>query len=801
MPAEADTSQDIQIKIPDSLPVLALRDIVIFPYMIVPLFVSRDRSIRAVERALSENRMILLAAQRDATVEEPSGSDLYQIGTAAMIMRMLKLPDNRVRVLVQGVSRVRITRFVEGQPWLQASVEPIVEPDVTASVEVEALARNVRGELEQAIALGKPISPEVMTIVVNVDEPGRLADLAASNLELKVDEAQSVLERVDPLERLTRIDELLRAEIELLTVQQQIHSVARGEIDRSQREFYLRQQLKAIQVELGEGNELAEEIATYRERVEASGMPEETKQEVERQIRKLERMHPDAAEATTMRNYLDVVTQLPWAKVSEESLDLANARRVLDEDHYGLEKIKDRIIEALAVRKLKPDARGTILCLVGPPGVGKTSLGRSIARATNREFQRLSLGGLHDEAEIRGHRRTYIGAMPGRIIQAVQQAGTRNPLMILDEIDKVGADFRGDPAAALLEVLDPEQNFTFRDNYLGVPFDLSQVWFMTTANMLDTIQPALLDRMEIIRLAGYTELEKREIARRHLIPRQMELTGVTDRHLSISDRALAALIDRYTEEAGLRQLEREIGKICRKVARRVAEGMDAGKRAKRVAVTPQNLHELLGPPRPRNEGVLPRDEVGVVTGLAWTAAGGEVLYVEALLFKGKGNLHLTGQLGDVMRESAQAAFSYARAHAAEFGIPDQAFEENDVHVHVPEGAVPKDGPSAGITMATAIISALSRRPARRDVAMTGEITLRGHVLAIGGVKEKVLAAHRERRKRVILPAANRRDLDDVPPEVRNELEFHFAERLADVLDVALRKAPGAGRQAAGKKAV
>jgi ATP-dependent Lon protease len=801
MPAEADTSQDIQIKIPDSLPVLALRDIVIFPYMIVPLFVSRDRSIRAVERALNENRMILLAAQRDATVEEPSGSDLYQIGTAAMIMRMLKLPDNRVRVLVQGVSRVRITRFVEGQPWLQASVEPIVEPDVTASVEVEALARNVRGELEQAIALGKPISPEVMTIVVNVDEPGRLADLAASNLELKVDEAQSVLERVDPLERLTRIDELLRAEIELLTVQQQIHSVARGEIDRSQREFYLRQQLKAIQVELGEGNELAEEIATYRERVEASGMPEETKQEVERQIRKLERMHPDAAEATTMRNYLDVVTQLPWAKVSEESLDLANARRVLDEDHYGLEKIKDRIVEALAVRKLKPDARGTILCLVGPPGVGKTSLGRSIARATNREFQRLSLGGLHDEAEIRGHRRTYIGAMPGRIIQAVQQAGTRNPLMILDEIDKVGADFRGDPAAALLEVLDPEQNFTFRDNYLGVPFDLSQVWFMTTANMLDTIQPALLDRMEIIRLAGYTELEKREIARRHLIPRQMELTGVTDRHLSISDRALASLIDRYTEEAGLRQLEREIGKICRKVARRVAEGMDAGKRAKRVAVTPQNLHELLGPPRPRNEGVLPRDEVGVVTGLAWTAAGGEVLYIEALLFKGKGNLHLTGQLGDVMRESAQAAFSYARAHAAEFGIPDQAFEENDIHVHVPEGAVPKDGPSAGITMATAIISALSRRAARRDVAMTGEITLRGHVLAIGGVKEKVLAAHRERRKRVILPAANRRDLDDVPPEVRDELEFHFAETLADVLDVALRKAPGAGRQAAGKKAV
>ncbi len=785
MDTDPDVPSNEQIKVPDTLPVLALRDIVIFPYMIVPLFVSRDRSIRAVEQALADNRLILLVAQRDAGVEEPSGGDLYQIGTAAMIMRMLKLPDNRIRVLVQGVSRVRITRVAEAQAWLQASVEPITEPSSPKALEIEALARNVRSDLEQAIALGKPISPEVMTIVVNLDDQGRLADLAASNLELKVEEAQSVLERIDPIDRLRRVHELLRAEIELLTVQQQIHTQARGEIDRSQREFYLRQQLKAIQIELGEGNELAEEIATYRDRVEASGMPVEVKDEVERQIRKLERMHPDAAEATTMRNYLDVITQLPWSTFSKESLDLVRARTILDEDHYGLEKIKDRIIEALAVRKLKPDARGTILCLVGPPGVGKTSLGRSIARATNREFQRLSLGGLHDEAEIRGHRRTYIGAMPGRVIQAINQAGTKNPLIMLDEIDKVGADFRGDPSAALLEVLDPEQNNSFRDNYLNVPFDLSHVWFMTTANVLDTIQPALRDRMEIIRLAGYTDLEKREIARQHLIPRQMDFNGVTPKQLKISDTALKAMIAQYTEEAGLRQLEREIGKICRKVARRIAEAMEAGEPIRRVNVTPANVHEFLGPPRPVSEGALKRDEVGVVLGLAWTAAGGEVLFIEALLYRGKGNLHLTGQLGEVMRESAHAAFSYARAHAREFKIPAEVFDESDVHIHVPEGAIPKDGPSAGITMATALISALSRRAVRKEIAMTGEITLRGNVLAIGGVKEKVLAAHRAKCTTVLLPAANRRDVDEVPPEVVKSLKIEFVDNVGQVIKRAL----------------
>jgi ATP-dependent Lon protease len=777
---EEQTGSEGRPPIPETLPVLPLRDIVIFPYMIVPLFVSRERSIRAVDQALAENRMILLVAQKDLELEEPSSSDLFTVGTVAAIMRMLKLPDGRIRILVQGLTRAQVTNFTDDLPYLQARVEPVAEPDPQSSLELEALMRNVKKLLEQVMSLGKSVSPEVMTIVANLDDAGRLADLAASNLDLKVDEAQSVLERVDPADRLRRIGDLLAKEVEVLTVQQHIHSQARGEIDRSQREFYLRQQLKAIQSELGEGNELAEEIAAYRERIAKAGMPKEVLEEVDRQVRKLERMHPDAAEAGTLRNYLDVITNLPWSKYSDESLDLKRAQEILDEDHFGLEKVKERIIEALAIRKLKPDAKGPILCLVGPPGVGKTSLGRSIARATNREFQRLSLGGLHDEAEIRGHRRTYIGAMPGRIVQAIQQAGTKNPLLMLDEIDKVGADFRGDPSSALLEVLDPEQNFSFRDNYLNVPFDLSHVMFMTTANVLDTIQPALRDRMELIRLPGYTELEKVEIARRHLIPRQMDQTGIKPRHLQISRSALRMIVTNYTQEAGLRRLEREIGTVCRKVARKVAEGETAT-----VHVTVKNLHEFLGPPRNTGEGPLKRDQIGVVTGLAWTPTGGEVLYVEALLLKGKGTLLLTGQLGDVMKESAHAAFSYAKARSADLGIPGDAFEKYDVHIHVPEGAIPKDGPSAGVTMATALVSALSGRPVKRKVAMTGEITLRGNVLAIGGVKEKVLAAHRAKCTTVVLPAANQRDLADVPKELAKELEFVFVDKVKEVLRIAL----------------
>ncbi|HYP26640.1 MAG TPA: endopeptidase La [Blastocatellia bacterium] len=774
-------ASDEQVKMPDSLPVLPLRDIVIFPYMIVPLFVQRERSIRAVDQALAENRMILLVAQRDLEKEEPTGSDLYNYGTAAAIMRMLKMPDGRIRILVQGLSRARITRFDESLPPLVAHIEPLndAEPDAE-ELELEALIRNVRSSLERAITLGKNISSEVMAIVANLEDPGRLADVAASNLELKVADAQSVLEKLNPADRLRRVNELLAREINVLLVQQEINTQAKGEIDRTQREFYLRQQLKAIQSELGEGNELAEEIAQYREKMLQAKMPEAVDEEVDRQIKKLERMHPDAAEAATLRNYLDVMVSLPWSKASEENLDLKRAQAILDEDHYGLEKVKERIIESLAVRKLKDKVKGPILCLVGPPGVGKTSLGRSIARALNRKFQRLSLGGLHDEAEIRGHRRTYIGAMPGRIIQAIQQAGTNNPLIMLDEIDKVGADFRGDPSSALLEVLDPEQNFSFRDNYLGSPFDLSNVMFMTTANVLETIHAALRDRMEVIRLAGYTEEEKAEIARRHIIPKQMDAHGITSRHLSMSRAALKAIIQQYTHEAGLRQFEREIATICRKVARRVAEGDTS-----LVRVSPNVLQDYLGVSHVHPDEILKKDQVGVSTGLAWTPAGGDVLFIEALLTAGKGSLLLTGQLGDVMKESAQAAFSWAKARADEIGIDSEKFNKFDVHIHVPEGAIPKDGPSAGVTLATALVSALSGRPVKRSVAMTGEITLRGNVLPVGGIKEKVLAARRARVTTIVLPVLNRRDLDELPKEISKEINFVFADSIRQVLKASL----------------
>lgn len=770
-----------QIQVPNTLPVLPLRDIVIFPFMIVPLFVQRERSVRAVDHALSDNRMILLVAQRDLEKEEPLGSDLYGVGTVASVMRMLKMPDGRLRILVQGLTRARVVRYDEDLPHLLGHIEslPDTVPDAD-ELELEALTRNVRSSLERAITLGKNISPEVMAIVANLDEPGRLADVAASNLELKVEEAESVLEKLNPADRLRRVHDLLAREINVLMVQQEINSQAKGEIDRTQREFYLRQQMKAIQAELGEGSELAEEVAQYRERMLEARMPRQVEEEVDRQIKKLERMHPDAAEAATLRNYLDVMVALPWSKSSEENLDLTRAQTILDEDHYGLEKVKERIVEALAVRKLKEKVKGPILCLVGPPGVGKTSLGRSVARALNRKFQRLSLGGLHDEAEIRGHRRTYIGAMPGRIIQSIQQAGTNNPLIMLDEIDKVGADFRGDPSSALLEVLDPEQNFSFRDNYLGVPFDLSNVMFMTTANVLDTIHPAMRDRMEVIRLAGYTEEEKIQIARRHIIPKQMEANGITVRHLNISTSSLRAIILQYTHESGLRQLEREIASICRKVARRVAEGNEVPAR-----ITVKNLHEFLGVPHVPREEILRKDQVGVATGLAWTPAGGDVLFIEALPVGGKGSLLLTGQLGEVMKESAQAAFSWAKARAKELEIPDEKFEKFDIHIHIPEGAIPKDGPSAGVTLATALVSALSGKPVKRSVAMTGEITLRGNVLPVGGVKEKVLAARRARVTTIVLPQQNKRDLEEVPKELMKEIQFVFVESIRQALKIAL----------------
>ncbi|MBA3786799.1 MAG: endopeptidase La, partial [Acidobacteria bacterium] len=755
------------MNIPPELPVLPLRDIVIYPFMIVPLFVSRDRSIKAVDEALSQNRMILLVSQKDLDKEEPTQEDLYRVGTVAVIMRMLKLPDGRIRILIQGLSRARVESVVAGDDFIKASIVPIPEPlPPINSLEVEALVRNVRSLMERAANLGKNISPEVLAIIANLDDAGRLADLSASNLELKVGDAQSVLDIFDPILRLRRVNDLLSKEIDVLTVQQEINTQARADIDRSQREYFLRQQLKAIQSELGEGNELFEEIEQYRDKILKAKMPQPAEEESLRQLKKLERMHPDTAETATLRNWLDIITDLPWSKSSKDNLNLKKAERILDEDHYGLERVKERIVEALAVRKLKEKPKGSILCLVGPPGVGKTSLGRSIARALNRKFVRLSLGGLHDEAEIRGHRRTYVGAMPGRIVQAIQQAETTNPLIMLDEIDKVGADFRGDPSSALLEVLDPEQNSSFRDNYLNVTFDLSNVMFMTTANVLDTIQPALRDRMEIIFLSGYTEEEKLEIARRHLLPKQIEENGLDKTDVKFDRKAITKIIGEYTQEAGLRQLEREIGKVCRKIARKKAE---LEEKFETVKVVPQTIKNYLRAPKIFPEVALKKDEIGTVTGLAWTAVGGDILFIEALKTKGKGKLQLTGQLGEVMQESAQAAFSFAKARASELGIEDDAFEKYDIHIHLPEGAIPKDGPSAGITLATAIVSVLSQRAVKKDVAMTGEITLRGNVLPVGGVKEKLLAARRAHIKTVILPAPNKRDLEDLPQEVIEDL--------------------------------
>jgi ATP-dependent Lon protease len=781
---------DPQMNIPPELPVLPLRDIVIYPFMIVPLFVSRDKSIRAVDEALSKNRMILLVSQKDLDKEEPTQEDLYKVGTVAVIMRMLKLPDGRIRILIQGLSRARVESVLTGNDYVKASLVPIPEPlPPTNSLEIEALVRNVRSLMERAANLGKNISPEVLAIIANLDDAGRLADLSASNLELKVEDAQSVLDIFDPVLRLRRVNDLLSKEIDVLTVQQEINTQARADIDRSQREYFLRQQLKAIQSELGEGNELFEEIEQYRDKILKAKMPQPAEEESLRQLKKLERMHPDTAETATLRNWLDIMTDLPWSKSSKDNLNLKKAERILDEDHYGLERVKERIVEALAIRKLREKPKGSILCLVGPPGVGKTSLGRSIARALNRKFVRLSLGGLHDEAEIRGHRRTYVGAMPGRIIQAIQQAETINPLIMLDEIDKVGADFRGDPSSALLEVLDPEQNSTFRDNYLNVTFDLSNVMFMTTANVLDTIQPALRDRMEIISLSGYTEEEKLEIARRHLLPKQIEENGLDKADVKFDRKALQRVIGEYTQEAGLRQLEREIGKICRKIARKKAE---LEGEFEEVKVMANNVKDYLRAPKIFPEVALKKDEIGTVTGLAWTAVGGDILFIEALKTKGKGKLQLTGQLGDVMQESAQAAFSFAKARAGELGIEDDAFEKYDIHIHLPEGAIPKDGPSAGITLATAIVSVLAQRPVRKEVAMTGEITLRGNVLPIGGVKEKLLAARRAHIKTVILPAPNRRDLEDLPQEVLEDLTFIFVENVREVFREALReKAPTA----------
>ena len=768
--------------IPEELPLLPVRDIVIFPYMVLPLFVGRDLSIKAIEAALSSDRLIFLTTQKNQETEEPTSEDLHETGTVGVIMRMLKLPDERIKILVQGLAKARIQDVTQSQPFFSVRLETLTEASVEiSSLEHEASIRSAREGLEKLLGLGKVIMPDVLTVIENLDDPGRLADIIASNLGLKVETTQQVLEIENPLVRLKHVNEILGKEQEVLAMQQKIQADAKGEMDKTQREYFLREQLKAIQKELGELDDRTEEAADFRLRIEESKMPEKVQKEAEKQLKRLEKMHQDSAESGTIRTYLEWMVEVPWSRRSTDNLDIAEASKVLHEDHYDLERVKERILEYLAVRKLKAKMKGPILCFAGPPGVGKTSLGKSIARALGREFVRISLGGTRDEAEIRGHRRTYVGALPGRIIQGLKQAGTVNPVFMLDEVDKIGMDFRGDPSAALLEVLDPEQNNAFVDHYLGVPVDLSDVMFITTANLTDPILSALRDRMEIIDIPGYSEEEKHGIAMRYLIPRQLEEHGITSEHLHITDSCLTHIISQYTREAGVRNLERELAKVMRKIAKRIAEG-----KIKQYQVSPRNLLQFLGVPKFIPEQEQEKDEVGVSTGLAWTETGGDVLYVEASVGKGKGQLTLTGHLGDVMKESAHAALSYIRSQTKQLGIDSNFYSKQDIHIHVPAGATPKDGPSAGITIATALASCLSQIPVRRDIAMTGEVTLQGRILPIGGLKEKVLAAKRAHIKTIIIPKRNQKDLDDIPKHLIRGLKFVAADNMADVLKTALR---------------
>ncbi len=765
--------------IPDELPLLPLRELVVFPYMVLPLFVARERSIAAVEDALAGDRLLCLVAQRDADIEAPEPDDLHRVGTVVMVMRVMRMNDGRVKVLVQGLAKARIDSFLEQERATWGRVTALDrEAPADWCVEVEALVRTVRNRMEELLPL-KNLPPEVISVTANVTEPGQLADLVASNLRLRVAEAQEILEIVDPISRLRRVDALLRRELDVTTVQAEIQSQAQDEMTRSQREHFLREQLRAIQAELGESDSRVEEADEYRMRLDESGMSDEAMQEALKQVRRLERMHPDGPEAHVLRGYLDWMVELPWSVSSPDRLDLAAAKSILDCDHAHLNDIKDRVLEYLGVRKLRGDSKGPILCFAGPPGVGKTSLGRSIARAMGREFVRISLGGVRDEAEVRGHRRTYVGALPGRIIQGLKQAGTNNPVFMLDEIDKLGADYRGDPSSALLEVLDPQQNNRFSDHYLNVPFDLSRVLFIATANLLDTIPGPLRDRMEVIRIPGYTPEEKVEIAESYLIPQQVEEHGLPADRIRWSSRSILEMVTDYTREAGVRDLERRIATICRKTARRAAEGDVA-----LVSVSRRTIARLLGPPpffweRPAAVG-----EIGVANGLAWTESGGEVLTVEATMTRGKG-LVLTGQLGDVMKESGHAALTYARGRGGELGFDEATFSRHEVHVHVPAGATPKDGPSAGVAMAAAIISLATRTPLRNDVAMTGEITLRGRVLPVGGVREKALAAMRAGIARMILPRRNLQDLRDIPRDLKRRIAFVPVDHMDDVLEAAL----------------
>jgi ATP-dependent Lon protease len=766
---------------PERLPLLPVRDVVVFPYMVLPLFVTREKSIKSLEEALAKDRLIFLASQKNNTEEEPTIRDLYRVGTVALVMKMLKLPDGKIKILIQGLSKATIKEILQATPYFLVKVENIKDPFLTEiTLEIEALMRSVREQLERIASYGKLISPDLMFVLESVDDPGRLADLVASNLELPVDKAQEILEIFDPIERLKTVSDLLGKEVQVLTMQAKIQSQAREEMTKTQREYYLREQMRAIRSELGEVDERSKEFKELRQKIKKAKMPEEVEKEAHKELGRLDQMHPDSAEASIVRTYLDWLIEMPWSKSTPNNLDLKEAKKVLEEDHYNLEKVKERILEYLSVHKLKKKIKGPVLCFIGPPGVGKTSLGKSIARALGRKFVRISLGGIRDEAEIRGHRRTYVGAMPGRIIQSIKQVGSNNPVFMMDEVDKIGVDFRGDPASALLEVLDPEQNNAFSDHYLNLPFDLSQVMFITTGNVTDPIPSALKDRMEIINIPGYTDMEKLKIARAFLLPRQMEENGIGATFLEISDQAILQIISQYTQEAGLRNLERELASVCRKVAKKVAEG-----KKEKTKITSRNLHQFLGPPQFLPDEEQERNEIGVATGLAWTEVGGEVLHVEASTTPGKGSLILTGHLGEVMKESAQAAFTYTRSKAKTYRINANDLNEKEVHIHVPSGAIPKDGPSAGITMAVSLISALSGIPVKKDVAMTGEITLRGRVLPVGGLKEKALAALRANIKKVVIPYPNKKDLVELPSYLRKKMDFIPVKHMDEVLRIAL----------------
>jgi ATP-dependent Lon protease len=774
--------EDIDDDIPNPLPLLPVRDVVIFTDMLLPLFIGRERSVRAAEEAVSKNRFLFLATQMDPQLENPNPEDIYEVGTVGRILRMLKLPDGRVKALVQGVAKGRVKEYVRKKGFYRVFIELVEEkPIKKITLETEALMRTVRENSEKILALRGELTGDVGAILDSLEDPGKLADLVASNLRLKIEESQTLLACLNPVERLKKVNDFLSREVDLSAMQAKIQSDVRDEISKTQRDYFLREQVRAIHKELGESDDRAQEIELYRKAIKKAKMPKPAEAEADKQLKRLEQMHPDSAESSVVRTYLDWLVELPWSKSTKDDLDIKRAKKILDGEHYGLEKIKDRILEYLSVRKLNSQMKGPILCFVGPPGVGKTSLGQAIAKAMKRKFIRISLGGMRDEAEIRGHRRTYIGAMPGRIIQGLKQCATKNPVFMMDEIDKLGSDFRGDPSSALLEALDPEQNKDFSDHYLNIPFDLSGVMFILTANLTDTIPSALLDRMEIINLSGYTQEEKMKIAQDYLIPRQIKENGLKSRFPGISDGALGKIINEYTSEAGVRNLEREIGSICRKTARRIAEGEKKGAR-----ITQQNLESFLGVPKYYPEMDQEESQVGLSTGLAWTQVGGEVLYVEVSLISGKGELIITGQLGEVMQESARAALSYARANLAGFGVSDKLLENQDVHIHVPAGAIPKDGPSAGIAIATALISTLTNEPVARDVAMTGEITLRGRVLPIGGLKEKALGALRSGITTIIIPEKNKKDLSEIPANVKRKITFIPVRDMSEVLPIAIK---------------